>query len=201
MKFIRLLILVSVLSTLIVRAERANAVATPASLNFVPPIEFPSSEYSVTGLRLSVLWGHHRDMYGLDLGAIGNITDNTFVGTAVSGIFNMTHGTTTVVGLQAAALANINTNKTSVSGLQLALVNVNTATSWIAGFQAGAANLSEFTDIYGAQLGIYNRANEVRGVQIGLVNVATNLHGVQIGLVNFNQKGTFFVSPILNVGF
>jgi hypothetical protein len=87
--------------------------------------------------------------------------------------------------------------------VQFALgVNYNSAASSVSGLQAALlANIAPFTDIYGVQFGLYNRAKDVYGLQLGLVNVADNLHGVQIGLVNFNHKGTFVVSPILNVGF
>jgi hypothetical protein len=180
-----------------------QAAVTPLSFGIVPPIQFPSSEYSITGLRISALWGEHRDIYGLDFGVIGNITTQTFVGTAISGLFNITRNSTTIVGLQLAGAANINSNKTNVYGAQIALgVNSNTAAASVSGLQiAGLANLSEHTDIYGAQIGLYNRALDVYGLQIGLVNVAQSLHGIQIGLLNFNQKGLFFVAPILNIGF
>lgn len=178
------------------------AAVTPLSLGIAPPVQFPSDEFTVTGLRTSVLWGRHRDLYGIDIGGLGNITEQTFTGIGLSGVFNYTQGTTTVLGLQLAGLTNINTNKTSVYGLQAALgANINTAASSVAGVQLAVANVSPFTDIYGFQLGVYNKAQEVYGVQIGLINVASNLHGVQIGLLNFNQKGLFVVAPIINVGF
>ena len=180
----------------------AGAAVSPLSIGIVPPIQFPPSDYTVTGARLSLLWGHHRDLYGLDLGVLGNITDQDFHGVALSGVFNLTRGTTTIVGLQAAGLVNANIQKTHVVGLQLALLaNYNEAESMVAGFMVSAANIAKFTDVYGAQFGVYNQAKSVYGVQIGLVNVATSLHGIQIGLMNFNTTGIFYVAPILNVGF
>lgn len=180
----------------------AQAAITPVSVAIVPPLQFPPSDFSVTGIRASALWGHHRDLYGIDLGLVGNITDQSFVGVGVSGIFNYTKGSTTILGLQLAGLANYNTNKTNVFGLQAALgMNYNTAASSLTGIQLSLANLSDFTTITGIQVGVYNSAVEVYGIQIGLVNVTKNLHGIQIGLLNFNAKGPFIVSPILNVGF
>ena len=181
----------------------ASAAISPVAVSLIPPVQFPPDDFSVTGARFSVLWGRHRDVYGLDLAAIGNITDQDFVGAAVSGIFNLTRGQTTILGLQLAGIANVNIQKTNVYGVQLALgLNSNVATSSVTGLQmALLGNLAANTTIYGAQVGLYNRAQEVYGIQIGLVNVATSLHGVQIGLVNFNHKGLFAISPILNVGF
>ena len=197
--FLSLFFLFSVFLTL----ESARAAITPLAVSIVPPVQFPPEDFSITGARLSFLWGHHRDLYGVDLGLLGNITDQEFTGIALSGVFNYTKGTTTILGAQIAGVTNINNNKTSVYGLQMALgLNSNIATSTVVGLQAALlGNLSPFTDIYGVQLGLYNKAQSVYGLQLGLVNVTSNLHGVQIGLVNFNSKGPFTVSPILNVGF
>lgn len=180
----------------------SQAGVTPLSVGIAPPVQFPPSDYTITGLRLSGLWGHHRDLYGVDLGLLGNITDQRFVGVGVSGLFNYTKGTTTILGLQLAGLTNINTNKTDVYGMQLALgLNSNTAASSLTGVQLAAVNLSPFMDIYGLQAGIYNTAKDVYGIQFGLVNVADSLHGIQIGLINFHKKGLIGVSPIINIGF
>ena len=101
--------------------ETAYAIASPLSISIVSPIQFPSQDFTVTGARLSVLWGTHRDIYGLDLGVIGNITKENFVGMGISGIFNLTEGKTTILGLQAAGLANVNTKEAKIIGLQIAL--------------------------------------------------------------------------------
>lgn len=197
-----LLLAAFALITVTVSAGRALAAATPISVSLVPPLEFPPEEFSTTGVRISALWGRHHDMYGLDLGLLGNITEKDFVGIGLSGAFNYTQGTTRILGLQLAGLANINKEKTMIFGLQAALgVNSNTASSTLVGIELAAANIAPFTDVYGMQLGIYNKALDVYGLQIGLVNVASSLHGVQIGLVNFNAKGPFSISPLINVGF
>lgn len=189
------------LSVAVLFASDVQAAVSPISLSLMPPLQFPPSDFTVAGVRASLLWGKQRDIYGLDFGVLGNITEQSFVGIGIAGGANITHGTTTIIGLQAAAIANINTNKTSVYGLQVAAVNSNTAASSVGGIQFGLANLSKHTNIYGAQLGIYNRAQDVYGFQFGLVNVATNLHGIQIGLLNFHEKGTVSISPIINIGF
>ncbi len=197
------IIKISVLLFLCSTAEIGLAAVTPLSVGIVPPLQFPPSDFTITGLRASLLWGRHRDMYGLDLGVLGNITDGNFVGLGVSGIFNLTHGSTTAIGAQLAGLTNVNTGKTSVVGVQAALgLNVNTAESTVTGLQlALLSNYSPFTTIYGVQVGIYNTAREVYGLQIGIVNHCTDLHGLQIGLMNFHEKGIIGVSPILNAGF
>jgi hypothetical protein len=180
----------------------AEAAFSPVSISIMPPVQFPPSDFNITGARVSALYGSQRDIYGLDLGLIGNITNGNFVGLAVSGIFNYTKGDTSVLGLQFAGLANINTNKTRVVGLQLAaLFNHNKAVANIIGLQAALVNEAPHSNIYGVQMGLYNKADSVWGFQFGLVNVCNNLHGIQVGLVNFHHQGLFAVSPVLNIGF
>lgn len=186
----------------LVFSAQAWAFVSPLGLAIVKPLEFPPDDFNVAGVRASVLWGQHRNVYGLDLGLIGNITEQDFVGVALSGGFNMTHGDTLAVIGQIAGVANYNSNKTRVIGVQGALVtNINRGESMVAGLQLALANHAPFTNIWGLQAGLYNRALEVRGLQIGVVNICENLHGLQLGLINFNHKGTFAVSPFLNIGF
>lgn len=182
-------------------STQAFGMASPLSVSLVPPVQFPPSDFDVTGVRISLL-GDHRSLYGLDFGLIGNITQVNYVGLAVSGIFNLTHSSTTIAGLQAAGFANVNTQKTTIVGLQIAAgVNENVTNTSMSGIQiAGLANLSGFTTVRGFQISLFNKALDVYGFQIGLINMTSTLHGIQIGLMNFNEKGTFSVSPILNIG-
>ncbi len=180
----------------------AYAAFSPIAVSVLPAVQFPPSDFDITGVRLSVLAGKQRSVYGLDFAGVGNITDLDFVGLGVSGIFNWTNGTTNVLGLQLAGLANVNTSHTTVYGLQAAFaVNNNSAEAKVVGLQLAAFNVSPFTKICGFQVGLYNRANDVYGFQIGVINVAKSLHGVQIGLLNFNETGLFYVAPVLNIGF
>lgn len=180
----------------------AKASISPVSIAIIPPVQFPPNSFSIVGVRASALWGRHRDIYGFDFSAVGNITEQDFVGVGASGVFNWTQGQTTILGLQLAGVLNLNTDKTKVYGLQVALgANSNTAASKVVGLQVSMANLGKHTNIYGFQVGLYNRALNVYGIQVGIVNYATSLHGIQIGLINFHHKGTVSVSPIINIGF
>jgi hypothetical protein len=191
-----------ILIALSITSFSAHAFVSPLSVGIFPPVQFPPSDFGVTGVRASLLWGNHRDMYGLDFGLLGNVTQQDFVGVGLSGVFNLTRGTTRAIGLQAAGITNMNFNKTYIYGVQVAaLLNYNEAESVVSGLQLSLVNISKFTNIYGVQFGLYNQAQDVYGLQIGVVNIAKNLHGLQIGLINFNSQGIFAVSPILNVGF
>ncbi len=182
--------------------QMTHAATSPLSFTTIAPVQFPPADYNVTGLRLGLM-GHHRNMYGFDFAAIGNTTDQDFIGLAVSGIFNLTRGTTTAIGLQAAGITNINTSKARVVGVQLAgLANINNGESSVVGLQlALLANLASHTKIYGIQAGLFNKAHTVYGFQIGLYNYAETLRGIQIGLINVHRQGLFGISPLINFGF
>src|ERR1700689_1371185 len=85
--------------------SQAHGAVSPVGIDIFPPLQFPPEDFTVTGVRVGLV-GEHRNMYGIDLAAIGNITDLSFAGLAVSGIFNNTRGTTDVVGLQLAGITN-----------------------------------------------------------------------------------------------
>jgi hypothetical protein len=196
-KLSRVLVIVSLLFS-----QVAHAVfASPIGLAIVPPIEFPNSSFAIAGARVSALWGAHTNVYGFDIGVLGNITDNQFVGIGVSGLANLTRSSATILGLQAAGIANVN-SKVNLYGVQIAaIMNHNSAESILWGLEVALGNYSPFMTVIGAQIGIFNQARTIYGFQIGLVNYAENLHGLQIGIANFNPRGIFAVSPLLNIGF
>jgi len=182
--------------------NEAQAFVSPVGGALVAPIQFPPTDFNITGVRLSVIYGRYRQVYGVDLGLVGNITDQRFGGVAVSGIFNYTNGESYFFPFQLAGAINMNVGKAYVYGLQLAAVNYNKVESKVMGLQlAPLGNYSAFTKVIGIQAGLINSANEVYGLQIGLVNFAKSLHGIQIGVVNFNSTGLFTARPLLNVGF
>ncbi len=134
-----------------VRAMAEQSDNTPIEIALFPPLQLPGTEFGVKGLRLSVV-GLNREVRGLDLALMGNVTNVEFKGVAIAGLFNYNRGGSTVIGLQVAGVANINSGHSEVYGVQLAGVNM-----------AGT--------VYGLQLGLVNIATELHGVQIGLVNV------------------------------
>jgi hypothetical protein len=171
------------ISSAAVAKEVQNPYTTPLAIGIFPPVQFPPSKFDVTGLRLSLLMGRHRNTHGIDLAVLGNRTDQDFGGLALAGGFNYIGGRATIIGLQAAIGANINKGEAKVYGLQLAL-----------------ANIGKHTEVNGIQFGLYNRAHVVRGFQIGLVNVTNALYGIQLGLANYNDSGRFRMTPLINFG-
>jgi hypothetical protein len=180
----------------------AQAAVSPLGVSIIHKIEFPPYDFSVTGVRVSALWGIHRQVYGFDFGGIGNITEQDFGGLAVSGGFNSNLGTTNILLLQAAGVANYSTAKLHVLGVQVAgVMNYVQGEANVVGIQVAAINQTPHETVGFLQAGAYNHAHAVYGFQIGVVNVTDELHGLQIGLINFNHTGLFAVCPILNVGF
>lgn len=191
-----------VVGLVLVLGAKSHAANSPFGLAIVPGIQYPSDDYILAGMRVGVLWGTQAEVYGLDIGGLGNVTNTAFGGTAISGIFNLNRGSADVWGLQFAGIGNFNLGATNVHGLQLSLLmNYNPGETSIKGFAIAPLNLGPATKVYGMQIGIYNSASEVYGLQIGLINTAKTLRGVQIGFLNFHESGIFQVSPLLNIGF
>jgi hypothetical protein len=144
-----ILVALSIICSNFSAAESSDV--SPLAVSLFPPLQLPSSGYSIRGLRLSVV-GVHREFRGLDLALLGNVTDVTFTGFAISGLFNYNGGHSTVIGLQLAGLANLNSASSEIYGVQIAAYN-----------NAGT--------VHGLQLGLLNIANELHGVQIGIFNI------------------------------
>ena len=51
----------------------------------------PSAHGALSPVAASLLWGRHRDVYGIDLGLIANQTKKDFVGVGIAGGVNWTH--------------------------------------------------------------------------------------------------------------
>lgn len=173
-----------------------------SGISLIPPIQAPErSEGALT--RFSFIYGQHAAILGFDLGLIGNMTDQIFIGSALSGVFNINSGKTFVIGAQVAGLTNWIKGDLVVAGVEAtAGLNYVKGTGHVGGLQlAGLGNIAARTNIYGAQIGLYNEAGSVYGFQIGLINVAQSLHGIQIGLINIHKSGLLRIMPGINIGF
>ena len=192
---------------------------TPVMVSLVTPIQVPSRDYDVTGLRLSLIYGECESFAGLDIGVI-NTTRMDFTGLALGGINCVGDR---LYGAQV-GLVNWNGNgdtaweRRSV-GAQVGILNYSDT---FCGLQDGYVNISgnSFTglqtslvncahDMYGLQCGFYfifgvNVASgSLHGCQIGLVNYADTVEsGCQIGIINIiSHNGLLPVFPIINGSF
>lgn len=188
------------------KAAGADSGTTPSPVvfNFSPGAQIAGPDQSVVGLRGTAFYGENKNMFGADLAFGSSYTKETFAGTSFAGISNATGKAAYIFLLQGAGIANVNYGSAYVAGLQLAGVfNHNGGDGKVFGAQIAAiANDARKTDIYGLQLGLYNRARKVVGFQVGLVNFAADLRGIQLGLLNFNDRAVpFKVFPVFNIGF
>lgn len=171
-----------------------SAGTTPLALSLVPGVALPPDDWSVVGVRLNVLAGRHRDLWGVDAGGLGNELTGTLTGVQGAGLWNRVGGAPAAV--QAAGLANL--CERDFCGLQIAGI-YNWTGEEFTGIQAGLLNRAG--GLTGLQVGLYNAADHGTGLQIGVVNAARALAGVQIGLANFNAESALEFFPVLNLAF
>lgn len=188
---------------------------SPIMVSLFDPVQWPSDDCDVTGLRLSLIYGECNDFAGLDIG-IANRASGEFTGLAVGGL-NIANSR--LYGGQI-GLINWNDHKDSAwetrsIGGQIGLVNycesfcglqdglVNVSSDMFTGLQSAYLNVA--SEVRGAQVGVYailgvNFADTVTGCQIGLFNCVNRVDcGIQIGLLNINTgNGWFPVLPIVN---
>lgn len=149
---------------------------TPFMLSFVAPLEVPTRDFDVGGLRLSLIYGECRDFDGLDLGFVSRAT----------GRGN---------GLQSCA---VNIVDGDGLGLQANWL-VGYVKGTYAGFQVGAVNYAAKAQAF--QLGFYNGAEHIEGLQIGVINTTRTMIGLQIGLINVIQDNDVPFLPVFNCYF
>lgn len=183
---------------------RTSAGTTPLMISICNPVQLPSDDYDVAGLRLSLIYGLCNDFAGIDVGLL-NGTDGKFSGIALGGM-NITRGRLygLQVGLLNASLSDQTTPGSCSIGVQKGFVNLSGS---FHGWQDGLLNasvgsfegvqtsfLNGADKMYGAQFGIVNRANELHGVQLGIIygifcgNIADSVTGCQIGLINYATR-------------
>lgn len=200
-------------------AAAVSAEWTPAMISLVTPVQAPSSDYDVKGLRLSLIYGECSTFKGLDIGLIGH-ADGNFTGLGIGGVnvaderligghvglvnWNANGSQPWDMRSKGAQIGAVN-HSGSFCGLQDGIVNVSGSS--FAGVQFALGNFAN--DLQGLQMGWYFLlgvnmvSGEMSGCQIGLVNYAERIRGgVQIGLVNIiAENGWLPVLPIINGSF
>jgi len=178
--------------------------ATPVQMALWNPVQIFPAESDVTGVRLDLLYGRNRDVYGLDLGLANRVTRD-FGGIQLGAVCNrvgLFGATNELADAEIAAAAETHEVRDllvmgrhvlaagTARGIQAAGC-VNSAVD-LTGLQvAGIANVA--TEVRGAQLGgIMNVCHRhLTGLQVGLFGNATagNLTGVQVGLLGNQCRG------------
>lgn len=190
---------------------------TPVQLS-LPGVNLPNSE-SVSGVRLSFLYGQTNRVHGLDLPLFALSDTDEFVGLQMGlglgagrvrqsfkgvamSTFNWHQGSDVGVNLAAVNLAH------DVKGVNLAgLVNVtndvhgvNLAglvnyTGGVRGLNLAPVNIANGNAM--ASVGVINYADTAT-FQLGLINATQHLEGIQIGLGNYAPNGILPVMPLVN---
>ncbi|NLL83519.1 MAG: hypothetical protein GX230_04675 [Lentisphaerae bacterium] len=155
---------------------------SPAMLALATPLQLPSANWDVAGLRINIFYGECVNFYGLD----------------ISALVGRSRGE--AAGLQIAAIANIvNGNCTA---LQIGTVNV--VEGDFAGMQIGVANYAASlpgSEAQTWQIGVFNGGGTVKGFQFGLINYTEAMVGVQLGLINIIANKDVSFLPIINAAF
>ncbi|MCR5414909.1 MAG: hypothetical protein K6F50_09340 [Kiritimatiellae bacterium] len=163
-----------------------------AEIGFATPIQYPSPEAMVNGVRFNLIYGESFGVYGFDFGLVGfnrdsaeglalyagvDWTENDFIGAQFGGIANVALGNSK--GFELAGIVNY--NRGCYTGGQIGLINFD---GEFIGGQIGGFNYDKGV-CWGFQLGFANAAvNEYHGWSIGAVNYAERLYGLQFGGVN-----------------
>ena len=118
----------------------------PIQIALVTPVQIFPEEYTISGIRLNLIYGRNVSVTGLDLGLVNHTT---------TGIFK---------GVQSGLVGLANSD---FIGYQENWVNVTKGN--FEGCQCGIVNYAKFAN--GFQLGIVNYAESMKGLQIGVVNI------------------------------
>jgi len=166
---------------------------SPLGISIVQPLEFPSPDWDVYGIRLNIFSGQHNNTAFIDIGALANFTDSDMNGLQIAGLWNDVSGFAT--GLQIAGLVNRNASNTA--GVQIACFNYNNPEAETRAIQIGLFNFTGYTE--GLQIGVFNQSESMSGLQIGVFNMTNSMNGMQIGLCNIIRNSTLPVFIGLNV--
>lgn len=168
---------------------------SPIGISIVQPVQFPSADWDINGIRLNILAGQHNNTAFIDLGVLANFTDGDMNGAQLAGIWNDVTGFAT--GLQIAGIVNKNASDTT--GLQIACFNFNNIEAETHAIQIGLFNFAGDTE--GVQIGVFNQTESMSGLQLGVFNLTNSMNGIQIGLCNVIRNSTVPVFIGLNMSF
>ena len=142
----RLIAAAALLAALLVAAPARAGEGKPFQLSLFPPAQIVPEGESVSGLRLSLIYGKNASVTGFDLSLIA------------------AHATKDFTGVQWALVGLTDGN---FLGWQGGFVNVTGGT--MRGLQWGLYNQAKHVE--GLQLGFVNNTGTIHGLQLGLINI------------------------------
>jgi hypothetical protein len=175
--------------------QSSNYNTSSFGISFIYPMQYPSQEKNVKGLRISLFGAYNENVEGLDMTFIGiSGTKKSKGGQIIGGGLNFTNE---MDGMQAVGIG-INYSST-FSTYQIAGVGINYAenTTIQIGMSLNVASKSS------TQIGFVNYS-EKTNFQVGFLNITKYLDGIQIGFLNIVLKPTApygYVLPFFNMSF
>jgi len=124
----------------------AQAETKPVQLSLFTPVQIFPEDYTISGIRLNLIYGRNATVTGLDLGLVNHTTAGISKGVQWG-----------LVGVVDADFMGWQNN------------TVNAVKGNFEGFQWGFVNYAHYAN--GFQLGFVNYAGSMKGLQIGLVNI------------------------------
>ena len=144
-RMIRALLMLAIFGLIFVSAP-AQAQERPIQLSLVSPIQIFPENYSIKGIRLSLIYGRNASVTGLDWGLVNHTTTGKTMGVQFG-----------LVGLADADFVGWQDNW------------INVVKGDFEGLQWGVVNYANYAN--GLQLGLVNYAVTMKGLQIGLINI------------------------------
>ncbi len=144
----------------------------PIQVALFNPVQIVNEKQSISGLRISLLYGLNQDVQGLDWGFVSHTRGNEF----------------------AWQVGGVGIVEKDFTGWQDNWVNMSQGE--FTGLASGVFN--QGNDVNGVQFGFVNVAQHMHGLQLGLLNMTQTMHGLQIGVANMIQKGKTPFLPIVN---
>lgn len=124
----------------------AQSQSKPVQLALFNPVQIFPENTSISGIRLSLIYGKNTSVSGIDWGLVTHTTAGKSLGWRAA-----------FVGI----------NEANFVGLESGFVNINEQN--VEGVQWGFYNQAGYMN--GLQLGFINHAGSMKGLQIGLINI------------------------------
>lgn len=142
----RLLVLGMALLAIAMLAIPAAAQDKPIQLALVTPVLIFPENYTITGVRLSLIYGKNASVSGFDWGLVTHTTRGNSMGIDWGGV---------------------NLSDANFTGWQAGFVNMVKGN--FEGLQWGFFNQANY--VHGLQLGFVNNTVTMKGLQIGIINI------------------------------
>lgn len=166
-----------IVSFVIIASVRADEdKSTVFQYSIFSPIQLYPADYDVYGLRLNLLYGENKSVYGVDLGGY-SYASGDFYGVQLAAVVCARDGSCSAV--TGATIANLSIG--------------NDGGIAMAGFMNVAGG--KYT---GLQMACVNHAQKFSGVQFGVLNHCENFTGFQFGLINICRRQSLPFTILIN---